>query len=313
MNILLITLITTSLCCKLDRLHSIFTANYKSIQNTKLEVNNITLSTANINLIQTVFLQPKCENYSLISNTIVLYANCTLTLFTKPVILIEGINVFNEDFLIMDLFTKYISYKEKRGYHYVIDIDLNQTTLNLNYNKPFLNVGHFAEMLKHIKDIKYKIVDTYLQTINDFYTPTIFNKKDELNAVLSLLFMRKVYYNTELDEDDSYKKVTYFYYLDHQVVGIVNMRDCVKIGKLIIIVEYSVDFDLNYKQGMVEFIDFVFVDKGIMYRKVNFTNEDVDDDGEVKENERIVNFIVNKVVKELKDSNDEYYTSKEFK
>jgi hypothetical protein len=229
--------------------------------------------------------------------------------------IIQGVNILNEDFLIIDLYTKYISYTEKSAYHYVIDIDVNQTTVNVNCNKLFLNVGHFTEISKHIQDIKYKIVDAYIQTINDFYTPTIFNKKDELNGVLSLLFMRKVYYNTEVDDGDEFKKVTYFYYLDHQVVGVVNTRDCVKIGKLIVIVEYSVDFDLNYKQGMVEFNDFVFVDKMILYSKVNFISEGdgLDEDGEEKENERIVSFIVNKVVKELQDSNDEYYTSKEFK
>ena len=318
MNFLLLTIITltsTTLCCKLDKLHSIFTSNYKSIQSTKIKINNITLSNTNIDLIQTVFLQPKCINHSLISNTNVLYENCTLTLFAKPIVIIQGVNILNEDFLIIDLYTKYISYIEKSAYHYVIDIDVNQTTVNVNYNKLFLNVGHFAETPKDIQDIKYKIVDTYIQTINDFYTPTIFNKKDELNAVLSLLFMRKVCYNTEVDDGDEFKKVTYFYYLDHQVVGVVNMRDCVKIGKLIVIVEYSVDFDLNYKQGMVEFNDFVFVDKMILYSKVNFISEGdgLDEDGEEKENERIVSFIVNKVVKELQDSNDEYYTSKEFK
>ena len=81
------------------------------------------------------------------------------------------------------------------------------------------------------------------------------------------------------------------------------MRDSARFGKLIIIVEYSVDFNLNYQEGNIIFDNFYFHDRSFSYDgEPTFENELFPE-----EVEEVKNFFKEKVPLDLNESQAAYY------
>ena len=70
--------------------------------------------------------------------------------------------------------------------------------------------------------------------------------------------MRQPYYDVELFDTEKVNKVTYFNYLMSKFDTIVNMRESTRVGRLTIILEYSVNFNLNYQEANIHLDNFYF-------------------------------------------------------
>ena len=185
-------------------------------------------------------------------------------------------------------------------YHLEISGD---SQLYMNTNKAFMRSGLVSFIPSILPSIKNSILEQYLKIVNDKYTPNqTINKKVELNAILSLLFMRQPYYDVKLFDTEKVNKVTYFNYLMSKFDTIVNMRESTRVGRLTIILEYSVNFNLNYQEANIHLDNFYFKDKNLTFDSSTFENED-----NPQEAEEIKSFLVKAVEKDLFSSKNSYY------
>ena len=145
---------------------------------------------------KSTFVFPQCESHTIIDNGIE-YSNCILTIVTEFNILNGDITVLTNTGVLIDIKIEKMIYKGSNEiYHLEISED---SQLYMNTNKAFMRSGLFSFIPSILPSIKNSILEQYLKIVNDKYTPNqTINKKDELNAILSLLFMRQPYYDVEL-------------------------------------------------------------------------------------------------------------------
>ena len=270
-----------------DRIDSVIQANYRAMQNNyeNLEFGKQLTFTMNSNK-KSTFVFPQCESHTIIDNGIE-YSNCILTIVTEFNILNGDITVLTNTGVLIDIKIEKMIYKGSNEiYHLEISED---SQLYMNTNKAFMRSGLFSFIPSILPSIKNSILEQYLKIVNDKYTPNqTINKKDELNAILSLLFMRQPYYDVEL--------------FDTEKDTIVNMRESTRVARLTIILEYSVNFNLNYQEDNIHLDNFYFKDKNLTFDSSTFENED-----NPQEAEGIRSFLVKAVEKNLFSSKNSYY------
>ena len=284
-----------------SRIDSVIRANYRTIQNTQENFDFWSNETFTIlSNRKTTLIYPLCEKYTITDNGIE-YSNCILTLVTDFNILKGDITVLTNSGVLIDISIEKMVYTG-RNEIYHLDIS-GETQINMNTNKAFMRSGLFSFIPSILPSIKNNIIAHYLSIVNSKYTPNeTINKKDELNAILSLLFMRQPYYDVELFDTEKINKVTYFNYLSSNFDCTFNMRESTRVGRLTIVLEYSVNFNLNYQEANVYFDDFYFTNKVLEFEPPIFENMD-----NPQEAEEIKRFFENKVKEDLISSKKSYY------
>lgn len=284
-----------------SRIDSVIRANYRTIQNTQENFDFWSNETFTIlSNRKTTLIYPLCNKYTITDNGIE-YSNCILTLVTDFNILKGDITVLTNSGVLIDISIEKMVYTG-RNEIYHLDIS-GETQINMNTNKAFMRSGLFSFIPSILPSIKNNIIAHYLSIVNSKYTPNeTINKKDELNAILSLLFMRQPYYDVELFDTEKINKVTYFNYLSSNFDCTFNMRESTRVGRLTIVLEYSVNFNLNYQEANVYFDDFYFTNKVLEFEPPIFENMD-----NPQEAEEIKRFFENKVKEDLISSKKSYY------
>lgn len=284
-----------------SRIDSVIRANYRTIQNTQENFDFWSNETFTIlSNRKTTLVYPLCEKYTITDNGIE-YSNCILTLVTDFNILKGDITVLTNSGVLIDISIEKMVYTG-RNEIYHLDIS-GETQINMNTNRAFMRSGLFSFIPSILPSIKNNIIAHYLSIVNSKYTPNeTINKKDELNAILSLLFMRQPYYDVELFDTEKINKVTYFNYLSSNFDCTFNMRESTRVGRLTIVLEYSVNFNLNYQEANVYFDDFYFTNKVLEFEPPIFENMD-----NPQEEEEIKKFFENKVKEDLISSKKSYY------
>ena len=284
-----------------SRIDSVIRANYRTIQNTQENFDFWSNETFTIlSNKKTTLVYPLCNKYTITDNGIE-YSNCILTLVTDFNILKRDITVLTNSGVLIDISIEKMVYTG-RNEIYHLDIS-GETQINMNTNRAFMRSGLFSFIPSILPSIKNNIIAHYLSIVNSKYTPNeTINKKDELNAILSLLFMRQPYYDVELFDTEKINKVTYFNYLSSNFDCTFNMRESTRVGRLTIVLEYSVNFNLNYQEANVYFDDFYFTNKVLEFEPPIFENMD-----NPQEEEEIKKFFENKVKEDLISSKKSYY------
>lgn len=284
-----------------SRIDSVIRANYRTIQNTQENFDFWSNETFTIlSNKKTTLVYPLCNKYTITDNGIE-YSNCILTLVTDFNILKRDITVLTNSGVLIDISIEKMVYTG-RNEIYHLDIS-GETQINMNTNRAFMRSGLFSFIPSILPSIKNNIIAHYLSIVNSKYTPNeTINKKDELNAILSLLFMRQPYYDVELFDTEKINKVTYYNYLSSNFDCTFNMRESTRVGRLTIVLEYSVNFNLNYQEANVYFDDFYFTNKVLEFEPPIFENMD-----NPQEEEEIKKFFENKVKEDLISSKKSYY------
>lgn len=284
-----------------SRIDSVIQANYRTIQSTQENFNFWSNETFTIlSNKKTTLVYPLCEQYIITDNRIE-YSNCILTLVTDFNILKGDITVLTNTGVIIDISIEKMIYT---GSNEIYHLDISgDTQIYMNTNRAFMRSGLFSFIPSILPSIKNNIIEHYLSIVNSKYTPNeTINKKDELNAILSLLFMRQPYYDVELFDTEKISKVTYFNYLSSNFDCTFNMRESTRIGRLTIVLEYSVNFNLNYQEAYVYFDNFYFSNKVLEFEPPIFENVE-----DPQEKEEIKSFLENKVKEDLISSKKSYY------
>ena len=284
-----------------SRIDSVIQANYRTIQSTQENFNFWSNETFTIlSNKKTTLVYPLCEQYIITDNRIE-YSNCTLTLVTDFNILKGDITVLTNTGVLIDISIEKMIYT---GSNEIYHLDISgDTQIYMNTNRAFMRSGLFSFIPSILPSIKNNIIEHYLSIVNSKYTPNeTINKKDELNAILSLLFMRQPYYDVELFDTEKINKVTYFNYLSSNFDCTFNMRESTRIGRLTIVLEYSVNFNLNYQEAYVYFDNFYFSNKVLEFEPPIFENVE-----DPQEKEEIKSFLENKVKEDLISSKKSYY------
>lgn len=282
-------------------LNEIIQRNYNNIQNTYVSLTFGEHQTFSIYGDKVCFLIPRCESVQQ-DGMDIHYTNCLLTGVTDFNIKNGQNVVLTNTGILFDITIPYMLFTESNEvYHLEVS---KKGTFFMNPERPFLKLGIFSFITTKFEEYKNSVLEQYTKILNDFYTPDVINKKDELNAILSLLFMRKPFYDVnQIDIGEKKGKVTYFNYLSNKFDTVVNMRDGARFGKLTIIVEYSVDFNLNYQEGNIIFDNFYFHDRSFSYDgEPTFENELFPE-----EVEEVKNFFKEKVPLDLNESQAAYY------
>lgn len=284
-----------------SRIDSVIQANYRTIQSTQENFNFWSNGTFTIlSNKKTTLIYPLCEQYIITDNRIE-YSNCILTLVTDFNILKGDITVLTNTGVLIDISIEKMIYT---GSNEIYHLDISgDTQIYMNTNRAFMRSGLFSFIPSILPSIKNNIIEHYLSIVNSKYTPNeTINKKDELNAILSLLFMRQPYYDVELFDTEKISKVTHFNYLSSNFDCTFNMRESTRIGRLTIVLEYSVNFNLNYQEAYVYFDNFYFSNKVLEFEPPIFENVE-----DPQEKEEIKSFLENKVKEDLISSKKSYY------
>ena len=81
--------------------------------------------------------------------------------------------------------------------------------------------------------------------------------------------MKEPYFNTTITKVNS---ITHYNYVHFNYDTIITSSKVVRIGKLDINVEYSLDNDLNRIEGMLAFYEVKFTERQFHYETSSFTN-----------------------------------------
>ena len=243
--------------------------NHQDLSASILNINlGNTEKNLNIDLLQRNYVIPKCSSYILINNSILQYQNCTIPIFGELSIRNQN-ELFNKRPFFMSMHLEYINYFEQMNHYSISLSNKNTTILNINTNYAFLNIGIFSHIKNNIEMFKSRLYDDYLNNLNFYYNSSIINQKEELTTILNLLFMKEPYFNTTRTKVNS---ITHYNYVHFNYDTIITSSKMVRIGKLDIYVEYSLDNDLNRIEGMLTFHEVKFTERQFHYETSSFTN-----------------------------------------
>ena len=268
-----------------------------SLNNLNINLGN-TEKNLNVDLLQRKYLIPKCTSYTLINDSFLQYQNCTIPIYGE-LSLRKQTELFIKKPFFISMNLEYINYFEQMNHYSISLSDKNTTTLNINNNYAFLNIGIFAHIKNNIEIFKSKLYDDYLNNLNIYYNSSIINPKEEFTTILNLLFMKEPYFNTTITKVNS---ITHYNYVLFNYDTIITSSKMVRIGKLDINIEYSLDNDLNRIEGMLTFNEVKFVERQFHYETSSFTNILPD----IQYN-HIESFFITKVTEDILNSINIYY------
>lgn len=296
-SLLLYSIIIFSVSCT-SRIETLIKSNFLLIQNTLYPIQYGEYKSFSIYSEKATFLSPTCKSID-INDITITYSNCVISCITDFNVKKSGTLALSTSGLIFDLNIDKMIFHNNND---VYTLELQGIgEFIMNKERPFLQIGVFSFIKKMFKEFNIAVREQYLKIINDLYTPTIINKKDELNAILSMLFMRRPYFDIKpIEERDNKKHVTYFNYISNIYDTIVNMREGTRVGRLSILIEYSVNYNFNYNEGYIHFDNFYFQNNDFFYDEPIFENP------KLKEDTSIIEFFKKKVPLDLIDSKKSY-------
>lgn len=287
-----------SIVSSTTRIETLIKSNFLMIQNSIVKIDFGQYNSYSIYAEDATFLSPSCKTTQVNANNIT-YTNCIISCITDFNVNKFGNVALTTSGLIFDLLIDEMIFHNNNDVYRLEFKGIGEFIMNSE--RPFLKLGVFTFINKLFKQFNTLVRSQYLKIVNDLYTPTIINKKDELNAILSLLFMRKPYFDIKpIHERDGKKHVTYLNYLSNIYDTIINMREGTKVGRLSIRIEYSVNYNLNYNEGYIHFDNFYFHNNDFTYDNPIFENT------KTKEDESIIEFFKTRVPLDLIESRKSY-------
>ncbi len=244
-------------------------------------------------------LPPQCNIQKYENNSVFYFEDCTITIFSQFELKNGDQVILTDDSSLIDLSIKNFSLTLDTDHYSISAFYLLE--MKLNEYKPYLKSslfqGDFRIGFQNTLDKYYK------DSLNNYLYPSAINKKDEVNAILTMLFMTKPYFNTE--STNANPKVTYFSYLSSQCKNFINTKEFVRMGDLRINIEYSIDFNLNYKSGFFKISNTLFMNQNFVM------SGDIDFQELFTQNisEEIKQFLVSKFLEDLEKARREYYSS----
>lgn len=256
---------------------SIF-ANFDIVQN-KVFAFEITLTSPYIiHAIQTQFITPLCERTSENPKAKnITFHNCTITFTTQFQIIhrhqstSDIKNLFTTPPVFFSLFLPQLTFIDL-GEQYKAIIPSNTSSLSFNEFHPLFITGYFSKMkeIEALTRITNDFTLNYLNIINDYYSQNQINKKDELNAILSLLQVQGCVLDLGEPNINEKYKLNYLNYLKHEMKQAINSKDGVAVEVINVTVEYSVNFNLSYSEGNMLIQQVEYKGSDLKFDKFNF-------------------------------------------
>ncbi len=270
------------------------------VQNT---LNDISLA-QNFSGKDLIYFKPNCESKRINNSTNeIIFSNCSLSGILDFSILlyefseekIELIDtIFDLDFeemiFILDLTNNVLDFKIPSKS--IFDMNLNKPV----FHSPLLsNITSYYEIFaEQFKNDFVNRMKSILKIENDN------NKKVEFYAILSLFLIQKPHISNNILKENEIN-ITYFNPYDYSVEDILITQDKLRIGKLILNVEYSINYNLSYNEIIVIFEHYSY-EKEIKY----VDGEVIDIKKENKFNESLIPIVSEKIYFGLYSAFKEY-------
>ena len=268
---------------------------------------NFKILSYTFNYNEIIYLPINCSNISKTNESKIILENCTMTIFSKLKVVKDYYCLLYEENDIVDLNITNITFKKEYDRYSIVCF--NYSSLKLNKYKPYYHSSLFQ--LENKKKISTLRAINFIINLKYFLLPGKITKKDEVNAILALLIMNEPYYANNIHKKPS---VTYFTYLNSKSGSYVNTRDFVRMTNLIIKIEYSIEYDLNYKEGLLIIDNCLFKNKDFEIDKNNikfYYSSHYDHKG--IQHKELEDFFVGKFMEDLKKTIRNYYSNNQEK
>jgi hypothetical protein len=270
------------------------------VQNT---LNDISLA-QNFSGKDLIYFKPNCESKRINNSTNeIIFSNCSLSgILDFSILLYE----FSEEKIelidtIFDLDFEEMIFKLDLTNN-VLDFKIpSKSIFDMNLNKPVFhspllsNITSYYEIFaEQFKNDFVNRMKSILKIENDN------NKKVEFYAILSLFLIQKPHISNNILKENEIN-ITYFNPYDYSVEDILITQDKLRIGKLILNVEYSINYNLSYNEIIVIFEHYSY-EKEIKY----VDGEVIDIKKENKFNESLIPIVSEKIYFGLYSAFKEY-------
>ena len=240
-----------------------------------------------------IYFKPNCESKRIDNSTNeIIFSNCSLSGILDFSILLYEFSeekivlmdtIFDLDFeemiFILDLTNNVLDFKIPSKS--IFDMNLNKPV----FHSPLLsNITSYYEIFaEKFKNDFVNRMKSILKIENDN------NKKVEFYAILSLFLIQKPHISNNILKENEIN-ITYFNPYDYYTEDILITKDKLRIGKLILNVEYSINYNLSYNEIIVIFEHYNY-EKEIKY----VDGEVIDIKKENKFNESLIPIVSEKI------------------
>ena len=282
---------------------------YKEIHYIK---NNIDL-TDNYKAENLNYYIPICNNGNNIINNSIIYYNCLVSGIMNLTLLInktinENRKLNNINF---DIYFDKLNFTfNDKTYTLSFIFNLKKNSFNMNLNNQILQSPFFSNIKNYFKDFESKIEIDYSNKFKKIlYLNNENNIINEYNAILSLYFLKPPYiYKKEIFIND--EKITYLKPFNYKLINPIVTNKELKVDKLIIYSEYSINYDLNYNEAEIIFYNFTY--DGEMKSEKQTDGNIVDKKTQKVLNEQISKSIIDKINHETFCAYNEYFNIKSY-
>ena len=292
---------------------SIF-SNFNILQNKvfSFELSSSITTPYIIQAFQTNFITPQCINITENPQSKnITFNNCTIVLNTqfhlsyKHQPNIDSSTLFTTTPLFLSLFLPELTFIDLNE-HYKAIIPSNTSSLSFNAHLPLFKTGHFSMLTQSeaLSQLTNDITSFYLNIVNDYYSQNQINKKDELNAILSLLPVQGCVLDLGEPSTNEKYKLNYVNYLKHEMEQAINSRDGVAVKVINVTVEYSVNFNLSYSEGNMLIKQVEYKGNDLRFEQFDFYYPEKYPDIYYKELDLI---FLNNFVREFQKAKERYY------
>ena len=292
---------------------SIF-SNFNILQNKvfSFELSSSITTPYIIQAFQTNFITPQCINITENPQSKnITFNNCTIVLNTqfhlsyKHQPNIDSNTLFTTTPLFLSLFLPELTFIDLNE-HYKAIIPSNTSSLSFNAHLPLFKTGHFSMLTQSeaLSQLTNDITSFYLNIVNDYYSQNQINKKDELNAILSLLPVQGCVLDLGEPSTNEKYKLNYVNYLKHEMEQAINSRDGVAVKVINVTVEYSVNFNLSYSEGNMLIKQVEYKGNDLKFEQFDFYYPEKYPDIYYKELDLI---FLNNFVREFQKAKERYY------
>lgn len=245
-------------------------------------------------------LPPVCSLLTYKNNSIFYFEDCIITIFSQFELRNGEQLILTDESNLIDLKITNFTLSLDSDHYFISNFNLEQ--MLLNEYKPYLKSSLFQNDFRD--NLKIKMDESYNEFLNNYLAPSKINKKDEVNAILTMLIIAKPYFNT--NSTGTQPKVTYFSYLSSKCKNFINTKEFVKMGDLRINIEFSIDYNLNYKAGYFKISNILF-----MNQKFDINGNIDFEELITTENmpQEIKDFLIAKFKEDLENARKEYYSS----
>jgi hypothetical protein len=292
---------------------SIF-SNFNILQNKvfSFELSSLITTPYVIQAFQTNFITPQCINITENPQSKnITFNNCTIILNTQFHLSYKhqphsnSNTLFTTTPLFLSLFLQELTFIDLNE-HYKAIIPSNTSSLSFNAHLPLFKTGQFSMLSqsKALTQLTSDITSFYLNVVNDYYSQNQINKKDELNAILSLLPVQGCVLDLGEPSTNEKYKLNYVNYLKHEMEQAINSRDGVAVKVINVTVEYSVNFNLSYSEGNMLIQQVEYKGSDLRFERFDFYYPEKYPDIYYKELDLI---FLNNFIREFQKAKERYY------